>query len=90
MDTNRDTFLGLRQLPTCDHEPQVILDTPQLCCCLDCAVSCMRELLPLVNVLIFVTGGLSDYGQAILKRTSATIQSESREKPIQSGGNQSY
>lgn len=56
---NRDSFLGLKQLPTCSHQPQVVLETVAYKCCLTCATSYMESLIFLVDVFYIRDGELN-------------------------------
>ena len=90
MTTNRDCFLGLRQLPSCTHEPQVVLETSHLKACLECAFSCMKALIPLVDVIYIRDGELNATAKALLIERRRPTASENQTPTDESGGRESY
>lgn len=83
---NRDAFLGLKHLPTCNHPPQVVLETAQLKACLECAFRCMEALISLVDVIYIRDGELNEKAQALLIERKRPTAPQERTPSNQSGG----
>lgn len=79
--SNRDAFLGLRQLPSCTHPPQLVLETAQLKACLPCAFRCMELLVPLVDVIYIRDGELNAEAKALLFERKRPTTPEAQTSP---------
>ena len=90
MPTNAEAFLGIRQLPSCSHEPRVVLETVGFKACLDCSFRYMESLVSLVDIFYIRDGTINakaiSYG---IQRSEKALQIQA-ETPDPSGDRKSY